>query len=415
MATNVARLLNVGLRFANLGTRFLFIFFLAKYLDPASVGYYGIFAATVGYCLYFVGFDFYTYVTREILRTPMELRGRLLMGQVRLSGALYLIFLPLAVALLNQTDWPGHLVFWFLPILVLEHFNLEIYRFLITISEQLTATTILLAQQGSWAVVMVALMVVEPGSRNLDVVMALWACAGGIAAALGFRKVRKLRMGGWRQPTDWAWIKKGINVSGILLVATLALRGIHTLDRYWLEALVDIELVAAYVLLLGVASTLLVFLDAGVFAFAYPALIKCHHEKQHDAARNKVRKMLMQTIFLSATFAVISWFILPLLLDWINNPVYSNAVGLYPWLLLAVIINGVGLVPHYALYAKGNDRPIIQGHMAALLTFVVATWLFSTTYPTLAVPIGINFAFLVILVWKTIAYLRLNSANHTSP
>jgi hypothetical protein len=81
---------------------------------------------------------------------------------------------------------------------------------------------------------------------------------------------------------------------------------------------------------------------------------------------------------------------------------------------MAVTINGVGLVPHYALYATGHDRPIIQSHIVALFAFVIATWLFSTTYPALAVPIGINFAFLVILAWKTIAYLRLESADHTT-
>ena len=35
-----------------------------------------------------------------------------------------------------------------------------------------------------------------------------------------------------------------------------------------------IDMVAAYVLLLGVAGTVMTFLDAGIFAYAYPALIQ---------------------------------------------------------------------------------------------------------------------------------------------
>jgi O-antigen/teichoic acid export membrane protein len=86
MLTIYYRLLNVGLQAATMGARFFFIFFLAKYLDPASVGYYGIFTATIGYCLYFVGLDFYTYVTREILKSASDQRGKLLKGQVALSS-----------------------------------------------------------------------------------------------------------------------------------------------------------------------------------------------------------------------------------------------------------------------------------------------------------------------------------------
>ena len=107
MATNSARLLNLGLRSATLGTRFLFIFFLAKYLDPASVGYYGIFTATLGYAIYFVGLDFYTYVSREIVKAPADQRGKLLKGHAALSGLLYLALLPLGIWLLTQSGWPG--------------------------------------------------------------------------------------------------------------------------------------------------------------------------------------------------------------------------------------------------------------------------------------------------------------------
>ena len=114
MATNKIRLLNIALHGATLSTRFLFIFFLAKYLDPALVGYYGLFTATIGYSLYFVGLDFYTYVTREILKTQNSQRGQLLKCQAALSGVLYILFLPIAYSiLLPYSGWPNYLFIWF--------------------------------------------------------------------------------------------------------------------------------------------------------------------------------------------------------------------------------------------------------------------------------------------------------------
>ena len=172
------RLFNLSLQTATLGARFLFIFFLAKFLNPADVGYYGLFVAAVGYSLYFLGLDFYTYTTREILKVPNEQRGGILKGHAALSGILYLLVLPIAVVLLQRAQWPGGLTLWFIPILVLEHFNQEMSRLLVAMSEQLAASTILFVRQGSWALAMVALMAYDHDSRNLHYVMASWATSG---------------------------------------------------------------------------------------------------------------------------------------------------------------------------------------------------------------------------------------------
>ncbi|MEJ7805333.1 MAG: hypothetical protein WKG03_05365 [Telluria sp.] len=402
----------MGLHGATLGTRFLFIFFLAKNLDPSLVGYYGLFTVTVGYSLYFVGLDFYTYATRELLNTPIEQRGRMLKGQVALSGVLYLLFLPVAMALLLQfSGWPQYLLWWFVPILILEHFNQEMFRLLIALSEQISASVILFIRQGSWALAAVALMAWDPAARNLQNVMALWALAGIAAAGAAIWKLRRLHMGGWRAAVDWSWIRKGIAISTAFLLSTLALRGIQTFDRYLLEALGGIDIVGAYVLFFGVAGTLLTFLDAGIFAFTYPILIKLQQAQETDVARAKVRRMFGLTIVLSAGFGLVTWFLLPYLLVWIDKPVYTGSINLYGWLLTATIINAISMVPHYALYAAGCDRPIIRSHIAALIVFLSVTWMLSGRLSALAVPIGLNLSFALILVWKYASYWRLDQSK----
>ena len=375
------------------------------------MGYYGIFTATVGYAIYFVGLDFYTYVTREILKAPHNQRGALLKGQAALSGFLYLFFLPFALVFLSYADWPDNLAWWFFPILLLEHFNQEISRLLIALSEQITATFILFIRQGSWAIAIVALMTLEPDSRRLGTVMILWGCAGLGAAALGIWKLRQLRISGWSTPVDWAWVKKGVAISTAFLAATLALRGFQTLDRYWLEALGGIELVGAYVLLLGIAGTMIVFLDAGIFAYTYPALISHNHNREYTKAHQEIKKTLFQTIIFCLFFSIFSWLLLPYLLNWIENPVYKNAQHWYPWLLLAMSLNAVSMVPHYGLYARGHDKPLIFSHIAALIAFIVSTWILSYPYASLAIAMGLNASFAMILIWKSVAYWQIIKAT----
>jgi len=405
LANTTTRLLNLSLQGTTLVTRFLFIFFLAKYLTPSDFGYYGLFAATVGYSLYFVGLDFYTFTTREMIKVPMCKRGRLLKGQAALSGILYFLYLPVAYVLLYlYSGWATDLLIWFLPILVLEHFNQEMSRLLVALSQQISASVVLLIRQGSWGVVAVAVMYMDETSRQLGMVMLLWTISGMVAALVAIRKLVKIGIGGWRESLDWRWIRRGVAVSAAFLVATLALRGIQTFDRYWLEAIGGIEIVGAYVLFIGVAGSLLAFLDAGVFSFTYPTLIKLHQEKNLDLLRIKVRQTLWITIFVTAGFSLVSWLVLPHLLSWIGKDTYFAATNLFPWLLLATILNAIGLIPHYALYASSQDRPIIASHIAAFVVFCMAVFALSDHSGSLAVPQGLAISFLLILIWKTAAY-----------
>lgn len=401
------KIFNVGLRGATLLARFLFIFFLAKYLTPAMVGYYGLFVAAVGYALYFVGLDFYNYVTREILKAPNDRHGQMLKGQAAMSGALYILLVPIALVFFSQIDWPVQLFWWFFPILFLEHLNQELNRLFVALSLQITASIILFIRQGSWAIASVFLMFYHNPSRNIDTVLALWFFAGLVAALMGVLKLRKLKMGGWQKNVDWQWVKKGLVISGALLVATLALRGINTFDRYWLQALGGIDIVGGYVLLLSIAGTLMTLLDAGIFAYAYPKLIEYHNNDERALAQSSVRQVLWQTVVLSGGFALVSWLVLPYFLRWIGNPVYLNATDLYPWILMATVLNALGMVPHFGLYAQGHDKSIIYSHGASLVLFVLSTWLFSPFFGFMAVLVGVNVAFAVIFAWKSFAYWTL--------
>lgn len=402
-----ARLLNVGLRLATLGIRFLSIFLLARYLPPEDVGYYGLFSAAIGYALMCVGLDFYVYVTREILHSPPERRGTLLKSQAALAVVMYLAALPLILLFVRWTGWPAQLLWLFLPVLILEHINQEIYRLLIALSKQLTASLLLFLRQGSWGLLAGLLMLLDDRFHDLGLVLGLWALAGLVTALLGLWQLRTLRLGGWRAPIDRQAIRKGLRISLAFLIATLALRGIQTGDRYWVEALAGIETAGAYVLFFGVASALMVFLDAGIFAFAYPQLIRLAGTGDHAAARRQMRQMLLQVVAVAVGFGVTAWALLPLLLDWIGKPLYHSALNLYPWLFAATVLQALSMVPHYALYARGQDRPIITSHLLALPLFALATWATAPALGARAVPIGLCAAFLLILCWKTLSWVLL--------
>src|SRR5690606_32976023 len=73
---------------------------------------------------------------------------------------------------------------------------------------------------------------------------------------------------------DWRWIAKGLGVALPLMLASLAVRGIFTIDRFWVEAIGGASTLGAYVLFVGVATAVLSFVDAGIVDFAYPRVIR---------------------------------------------------------------------------------------------------------------------------------------------
>ena len=406
------RILNVALQGVTLATRFLLIFFLARFLEPAQLGLYGLLTATIGYSLYLLGFDFYTFTTREILKRERHEWGGLLKDQGALSLVLYAVFIPLLSLIFFNGLLPWHLAGWFFGLLVLEHLNQELGRLLVAISEQLLASVILFLRQGIWALAVTALMIAEPATRSLDVVLGAWTVAGLVTVSVGAYRLTQLNIAGWQKKIDWNWITTGLKVSLPLLLATFAIRGVFTLDRYWLQSLGGLDILGAYVLFISIGGALLAFLDAGLFAFSYPSLIGAYQSKQPILFYKSIRALVVQTGLIAVLFSVSSLLLISPLLSWLGNPLYVAQQYLYPWVLIAMTLYALGMVPHCALYAQGFDRPIIYSHIASFIAFIFSTWLFAQLWPVLAVPLGLCVAFALMLVWKGWAFFKLTPLQY---
>lgn len=163
---------------------------------------------------------------------------------------------------------------------------------------------------------------------------------------------------------------------------------------------------------MGICSALISFLDAGVFAFIYPGLVSSFQKQDALGFQQGTRKLLIQTVGLSIFFAVVVLLFIVDLVSWLDKPIYSDQLYLFPWLLLATVLYSIGMVPHFALYAQGWDRPIIHSHIISLVVFVMTVWALSMTRPDFAVPIGLCASFLFILCWKIWSYLRLTGVQY---
>lgn len=401
-APNITRLFNVALRGTTLGSKFVLIFILAKLLEPAEVGLYGLFTVTIAYVLMAVGFDFYTYATRELINTDRSQWMAQLRDQGVFYGMTYAVLLPLCLFIFAQGLLPWSLALWFFPLLALEHLAQEFNRLLVAISEPLWASVVLFLRQGLWAGLAALWMWLVPEQRNLHFVLAAWTVGVLLACLLAATRLKSLDRASLSNAINWAWIKRGVWVALPFVFATLSLRALYTLDRYWIEALSGLEVLAAYVLFMGIANVIMTFLDAAVFTFIYPALIAAAGQGNHTEFKQHMKRLTTQTLLLTAGLCVAVIVLAYPLLGWINKPVYTQHFSLLYWAVLATALFAVSMVPHYALYARKQDRQIIISHLFSLPIFAAGVYLYSDLLGTAAIPAAMASAFLFLLLAKTI-------------
>lgn len=400
------RFINLMLRSVTLFSRFLLIFVLASFLKPAEVGLYGLLVATISYALMALGFDFYTYSTREIITVDSKKRLAMLRDQTVFYGITYVILLPICGLIFWYDFLPWHLAWYFYVLLALEHVAQEINRMLIAMSEPLWASVVLFVRFGLWAVVVAIMLWLAPAHRNLDFVLAAWVGGGGIACAIGVARLRHLAPGSLTCAINWAWIRRGLRVAFPFVLGTLSLRAFYTFDRYWVEALGGLEVLAAYALFIGIANAIMSFLDAAVFSFCYPVLVAAANDGDQSRFKNKLQGLFIQTLIFTAMLSVAALFLAKPVVLSLQHDVYIQYFGLLHWTILATALFALSMVPHYGLYARRQDRSIVLCHLCSLPVFFVSVFALSGPLGVLAVPIAMAVSFLFLLIFKSILFCR---------
>ncbi|RBI69747.1 hypothetical protein DQ400_03465 [Vreelandella sulfidaeris] len=409
MGPFLKRLVNVGLRGATLVSKFLLIFALAYYLEPSQVGVYGLLFAAISYSLYVVGLEFYIFSTREIITTNRNIWGECLKSHALLILCLYCLVVPLLLLTFSLGFLPGEFMAWFFILLFLEHFSQEFNRLLVASSKQIAASFVLFFRSGAWCIVITGIMFFYPAFRSLEAVFLSWAIGASLACLISIVIIYRMQLGGWRNKVNWKWIGAGIIVALPFLLASLSTRGIFTLDRFFLEYYANLEVLGAYVFFISICNALVSFLDASVFVFIYPVLIKNFHDGNMVLFLSNMKKLLMQTVIVVGVFVVFAFFMIDFVLSFIGKDSYMENKDLFYLTLLAVVVFVAGFVPQYGLYAQGHDRPIIMSSVFAIIVFACFVY-FSVKYISYwAIPIGMILAFSVSFLWKAISYFKLTA------
>lgn len=403
LSLKMAPLINLSIRALTLLGKFILLFYMAKFLNPEEVGVYGLLVVLVSYSLYAVGFDFYTFSTRELVLKDKKDWGGFLKSQGCLVFFAYIIILPiilLASSYSLQLKW----VYFLGVLIVLEHLNQELMRLLIIDQKTVLANNLLFIRSGFWCYIIIGCMFFSLSDKNLDNILYAWISSGVVTVILSWLALRKGLIFEKGQQIQKNWLKRGLKVCIPLLFSTLILRAITTTDRIWLEHLEGLKVIAAYSLFIGLTNALISFLETGVFSFIYPQMIQ---EKDNPREFGKlIKKMLFQSLGLSFAISFVLVASFPYFLHWIGKDIYYSYKHIFYVVLFANILYCISMVPHYILYAKHKDTKIIASHILGLGVFVLSTLVFIAWGVSVAVAYGLCCAFISILIIKVIFSLK---------
>lgn len=402
----IVRLLNVGLRSATLVSKFLLVFALAKYLQPSVLGMYGLLVVTVAYSMYPLGFEFYTFSSRELVRLGAGEWAQKLKNQVSLHMVMYAFFMPLLLLLFHFGFLPWHIAPFFVLLVVLEHLNQEAMRLLIALQYQLISSVALFLRQGLWALILVFLMVIYPDYRKLEYVLIGWISGGFLALFLSIYvllKISELKRNELKK-TEWKWILKGIKIALPFLAGTLSLNFIATVDRYWFVALQGDANLGAYVLYMSITAAMVTFMDAGIFSFLYPRLLACFSNKDEHGFSIIIKQMFLQVMVVSIFFIISAIFFSEWFFSLFGESVYIDNIGIFYILVFMILLQALSYIPHYGLYARGKDKQIVVASVMSVPLFVLSVFMLAQYNSMYAIPIGLCIVYGFILIYKSWAY-----------
>lgn len=374
-------IINLFLRGITLVSKFFLLLYIARFLSPEELGIWGLMATTITISLYFLGLDFYTYNTRELIAQDETGRMPMIRDQFVFHGLMYVAILPLLSVVFIFDFIPWKYIGWFYALLVLEHLSQESFRLMITLSRPTMASVVLFFRSGAWVYVVLALMFWADDLRTLTFIWSGWLVGVLLSIGLAIYALRHLP---WREsrqtPINWLWMKTGVRVSFPFFVATMSFMSMQYADRYFLQHHLGEAMVGIYTFYASISNTIHVFIFTGIIMLLHPRIISAY-QKGHNNEYNRLMKRMSWGIFGGVlVLALGAALLITPVLKLVGKQIYTEYLGIFWIMLVSVTVLVAAYIPHYSLFVRKHDIDIVVSAVSALAVGLIANSLLVPIY-----------------------------------
>ena len=403
---------NLTLRGLSTLSKLLLLILITRYLTIEDLGIYGLFTSSVMIALYFLGFDYYYYSSREILSNDSSETGKIIKNQFVFYLFSYIVVLPPLVIIFLIDILPVKYIIVFYLVLILDHISIEFYRILVTLSRSVFANVIFFIKSGLWVYILILIWLLNISSTiNLDFVWYGWLTGALLACIIAAIYIGKLNFGIIKSTgIDWIWIRKGLIISIPFILSTISLRLTDFSGRYFLDQIYSKSIVGIYSFFWSVASLVYVFVITAVIMILYPPLVKTYKEKKLEEFRKiylRFKKLIIvSTILMSLLLAIMIHPILQIL----NKSEFYAYIDAFYILLLANIFIVFSYIPHYILYARDQDRFILISSIIGLVVNIILNIILIPKYSINGASVALTASYASVFFAKYV-FNRVSSRN----
>ncbi|EOG1393923.1 hypothetical protein FXE51_01490 [Vibrio mimicus] len=363
---------NIGLRAALLGARFLFLIIAAKYLTGYDMGRYVIFSATVSYMMFASGLEFYRYSHREVLK-GIDV-SCVFVSQI----SLYVVSLLLSISIIVLVKGIDFDIFYFSIILITEHLIQESSRLKIVLGKYIQSNFLLFLRGVSWSVICATLMLMNAKVTFEDVIK-VWAVCNFLSLIVTITFLREINWWfGVKNILDKDWFLRGAKVSALMFLATMATRSTYLFDRYLIEYYSGLEVVAIYAIYMGIANSLVSFIDTGVLEVYYPRLIKAIQDSDYNKLLSCVSVILKKLVIVALVLSLGCFLFLDFIFLFIDKAEYLEYKTGFWVLWLALCLQSIVVLLNTIVYAREKDKENLIIDISRLVIFLLASLFFSS-------------------------------------
>lgn len=361
---------NLILRGTAIGIRFLFVFFIGKYISIEFLGTYSLWNTTITLSLLLVGFDFYVYSIRNLLKESTEDQWSLIVNHIGFVLISYLVVSPFLLLIFAFDFLEFSLVLWFYLVLIMEHFGMELYRIFTAVEKPILSNTLLLIRTASWMLIFALFWWISP-EIGMKEILQFWFVSALISNIIGWIYLKRHFSSKPFKSIDWSYIKRGVKISIPLFLATLTLKIIEFSDRYMIDYFLDKEKLGVFSFFYQLSNLVNVVIYTLVIMIIYPQLYKAIFEKngQSESIKNKmIKQSSLIWIGLSAIIIICVPFVVKIM-DKKEIYGFENIL----WIMLpATLFFNFYFIFKTCLNAYNKDTILLKiGILAALVNFLI--------------------------------------------
>lgn len=399
--------INILLRGLTLLSKFIFIFLLGKYAeDEFFLGEYGIIATSISLIIYLVGFDYYVFNTREILKSKENIIDKI-RNQFFFHLIIYLIVLPVSLSIIFYFDFIDIKYFLIVFLLIIsEHLGQELFRLYTTLEKSNLANLFFFIKSGFWVWVVLFDFFVLNNELNLLKYLLIWCLFSWVSMVVSvihlkvFLDIKNFKL----YKPDYRWIIKGVRNSSIFFISSLSFLVIQFSDRFMIDLFYGKKMVGVYSAYSQFVNAIDVFVFSAIIMVMYPKLIKLFsNQKEYTTLFKSFKKSILVA---SVLLIVLGYFVSPILFSFLDKPSFITNIKTFNMLLIGVFFLLMSYAYHYDLYIKKKDTLLLKISLFSMSLNIILNLYLIPNNGIFGASLATMFSFFIMFLLKLIYSTR---------